>query len=313
MLSKLSIWNSLSVGSPLWEQSGTWALLTPDPHIEKFILDRRKGRDGERILLLGDELSIDWIESNWTTLDLFGGSSAYLVLEAQKISSSVANALLEDRWDLSERDILFCFSKKCELFKNLGKKEWLPCFEVEAPPFWKEAELLSFICDQYQVRLSAAAQTFILQAVPNSIEDYILVASQLSLSYPHEDEIMVEQVKKILSPYRVDQFRLASLLAQRKWVAFFDKVLSLPFSYPMLEELFRMLQFHFLKLRDTSYMDNKKRLSKYDREIKAHAQLWHSHELDRVLSFLKELEFLARKKDITIRNKLRSALLRRIV
>ncbi len=312
MHSKLTVWNIRDIQGAFYQLSaGARALFTPDPYIERLVLERvrRIANHSETIIVMGEELTIGWIENNWESLSLFGGEDHYLILDAQKIKVDVEELLLSDRVDLTDKDVLFCFAKKSELYKKIIKKNAWQVFTVESPPFWKDGELLTMLCDEYKIRLSSEAHQYILQAVPGTIEDFSLLSSQLALLFPKAKEISKEEIRTVISPYKVDQFHLASLLAQRNRVGFLKEVLSLSLGFQMMEELFRMVQFHFLKLIDTSYTKGKTKLSKYDKEILIHSKLWKQEDLERVIFYFKELEIQAREKDPTIRNKLRAALL----
>lgn len=314
MLSKLTIWNIREESCPFYDETGVVALFTPDPYIEKLILQRRKKRTGGgAVLLLGDEVTIEWLENNLDTLSLFGGDEHYLILDAQKMIPSVNSALLEGRFDLSDKKILLCFSSKNDFFKKISKDSQWACYDIEAPPFWKDGELLTYICEENRVRLSVEAHQFILQAVPGTIGDFSTLAGQLYLNFAEKEEIARSDVESILSAYKVDQFRLAALLSQKKRVEFLKELLSLPLGFEEMEELFRMIQFHFLKIIDPSYMRQKKKLSKYDREIEQYSRMWKPEELERVLLYFKDLELAARSRDLSIKNRLREALLANLI
>lgn len=315
MHSKVTIWNIRDQKCEFYRiENGVSALFTPDPHIENIVLTKRKQRLPEKsILMMGDELTTVWIEDNWESLSLFGGADRFLILESQKLSSAVQELLLSDRVDFADQKILFCFSKKNDFYKQICKNKQWQVFTVEAPPFWKDAEVLTMLCDENNVRLSLDAHHYVIQAVPGTIEDFSILASQLSLLFPDKSELSLEDVKSVLSPYKVDHFYLAGLLAQRKRIDFLKEILSLSLDFPMMEELFRMVQFHFLKLIDTSYASSKTKLSKYDKEIMMHSKLWKKEELERVILYFKELEYLARTKDMHVRNKLREALMANLI
>lgn len=315
MHSKVTIWNIRDQKCDFYHiGNGVSALFTPDPHIENMVLTKRKQIESDKsILMMGEELTSAWIEDNWESLSLFGGVDSFLILESQKILPSVQEILLSDRIDFANQNILFCFSKKNDFYKQICKKKQWHVFTVEAPPFWKDAEVLTMLCDENNVRLSLDAHHYIIQAVPGTIEDFSILASQLSLLFPSKSELSLEDIKSVLSPYKVDHFYLVGLLAQRKRIDFLKEILSLSLDFPMMEELFRMVQFHFLKLIDTSYATSKAKLSKYDKEIMMHSKLWKKEELERIIIYFKELEYLARTKNIHVRNKLREALMANLI
>jgi hypothetical protein len=60
-------------------------------------------------------------------------------------------------------------------------------------------------------------------------------------------------------------------------------------------------------------MKKKKKLSKYDREIESYSNKWKQDELERVILYFKDLEFSARMKDLTTKNRLREALLANLI
>ena len=72
-------------------------------------------------IVLGSELTPNWVEENFINLGLFGNPGPIMVLLAESTPSSVQDMFLEHQIDLSDRLVLFFFSGKSPFYEKLKK------------------------------------------------------------------------------------------------------------------------------------------------------------------------------------------------
>jgi hypothetical protein len=284
------------------------ALFTKEPYIEHFVIERWRNR-GETRFYFGVDITPEWVENNLQSLALFGNSDQFVILQAEMISSAGIQALSSVEFDGQE--LLLCFSRKSDYFGELKKSELWECATIDAPPFWHDGELLRFFCQKNEVVLAPEAFNFVLSALVASIDEFSNLTKQLALIFGanRQQNITLEELKSVVSPVKLDQFHLLTLLAQKNRVQFLQEVTELKPDLKMLEELCRLVCSHFIKLADVSYMDKKKRLSSYDKKIAAHAKLWTLSDIEKVIEFFGHLTYLARSRDPSVLNCLREVLL----
>ena len=307
MLSKWFPWDFFKTSPFAKIENGAYLLSSYNPFMERFVLDELKKNSSLSPfrIIVGEDLTVDWLEENVNSFSLFGAMESILILDCENISSACFDFFQSDSFSVTDQVLVLSFTKKSDFFNELSKiKSWIG-FKIEAPRFWEMGQLLTFILERQNIRLSYSASQYFLSAVPEEISEYVTVLQSVKLSYPDELEISEQQLKNVLSASKIDGFALAALLSQKKTVLFLEKVLELPFDFETYRQLFSLIQFHFLKLSDTSYVAKKKKASKYDKQILSHAGLWNSGEIQRTILYFKKLEILAKSKDPTIIDQIR--------
>ena len=111
---------------------------------------------------------------------------------------------------------------------------------------------------------------------------------------------------------KLDQFEILELFATKKMKLFYQKLLNAIQSGNEIIPLLYLMQGHFIKLYDTSYLEGKAKLTKYDRGIQSQAKLWSEKDLVKVTSYLGELLVLAKQKNIELERRIKQDQLRLI-
>ena len=110
-------------------------------------------------------------------------------------------------------------------------------------------------------------------------------------------KVVVADLKNLVVADKFDQFILASLLSKKKYYDFYTRLIELNHDFEKLKDLFRFLQSHFIKLADISFLDEKNRLTQYDKEIQKCSSLWTKNEIFEIISLLNHFEILCKKKE----------------
>ena len=153
-------------------KQGSYFLLSPDSFIQKVFFSKiseSRKQELQYEVILGEEFSIDWIERNLLTLDLFQEKKAILVLNADKISIESCDYFLEKKDSIMNHCLILSSLKTCDFYKKCKKLEFVETFEVMAPKFWEGQKLLSFFCDIIGIRLAYDVQNMISKANTDNI------------------------------------------------------------------------------------------------------------------------------------------------
>ena len=106
---------------------------------------------------------------------------------------------------------------------------------------------------------------------------------------------------------------MARTYSKKQFLKFYDELLLKYKDFKQLEEIFRFLISHLIKMADPSYVEKKDRPSKYDKEVLSYAKFWKGSEIQKELILLNNFLVLAKSKDDQLFNILLSVSLEREV
>lgn len=277
------------------DQKGILSFTFPDPYVYKMFQEIFHKKFDTKIIV-GTNFTPEWIEDNLATLSLFGNSENFFISNADDIPKEGCDYFVSQSIDLTDRLLVFIFFKESPTKKKIVEMNGQH-YLVEASKFWESDRYFKFLCDYYQVRLSFDAKQFFLEMIEQESGGFHIGLNILKINYPAAQELSLEQVQTILGPTRLDQFMLASTLSKKEFSKFYEKILFLRPDFESLRMLFVFLQGHLIKLADTSVIEKKARLSKYDQEIISTSKLWKIQELKDVVHEFAEYEIKAKSKD----------------
>jgi hypothetical protein len=283
--------------------------------IEPIILKRlpvQKYSADQKRVVLGDQLTRDWIERYLMAEDLFSAQESFLVLHAQNIPVDGLN-YLKEHGDHIVKDVLFSFTKETKSLSSFFKDVPFAFHRIGAPKFYESGKLLSFLAAEFGGTLHYEVQNYLLEALDNDVESFVNALQKLTNHYSDLSKVTPDQVRSVVGVSRLDQFKMAQALSQKKFKFFFEKLSQTQLDFEQWRELFSFLQGHLLKLADPSYMQNKKRLSKYDQEIKSASKLWSEEELLHFSKYFIERETEAKQKSFLLTANLRKSYLKQLV
>lgn len=312
MHSKWKIWDFLR-SRPTVLQAGPKIIAFScfDPLVFKILkerLDMSLFAENKLNVLLGKEISDVWFDDNFKSLGLFGNSDSYLIHFSEDLKAQIKDDLLNsENLILTDRFVLLSFTKEDSFFKKLqkNKSELVETIQIQAPAFWEDDELIDFVCDDQKVYLTNSAKQFIKENLPFQVNSYYQLINQLKVNYPNKNNIDLIDVKPLISEFKVDQFQLAELFGSKKLKLFYKKLIEGHEQGHELISIFYFLQSHLLKVYDTSYLQGKTKLTKYDRQILAQSKLWSKKDLTRSISYLGDLLILSKRKDFFFDEKLK--------
>lgn len=292
---------------------GIYSFYTFDSFLEKVLLDKIPGElfeGGKLKVLLGNELTVEWLEENFQMLGLFAANESFLVLNAENIPMAARDKMLDCIPNLENRYLFFSFSKKVKFFEQLSKKKEVMSYEIVSPPFWDMSKLFSFFASQFEINVSYDVKNYILASLPATCGNFVLCLNIIKLHFVGQNEVALSKVKELITPSKIDHFLLASIYGMRERAHFFKKLFEVGIDFDALQSFFSFMQTHLLKLSDVSYCQKKSRMSKYDNEIITQAKLWESDEIKRDLRMFAELQIMTKNKNIMIVDRIRSEYLK---
>ena len=316
MHSKWKVWDYVKTRRQGIQNSSPSILVfkTFDPIVFKFVKENfSNDRFSEEKLhiVLGKEVTTQWLDDNFRTMGLFGNQESFLIHFADEMSKEVKDMLLKpEDLLLDNRYLILNYAKSDAFLKNLQKSDAAEVVEIQPPMFWENDKLLDFVASEQNVLLDYDAKQFILEQTEPEISTYYSLCNQLAVNYPKNKSISLEMVKEYTSKNKMDNFEFATLFGGKKIRAFYDKLIHLDADLNDLRSIFYFLQSHMLKVYDTSYLDSKKTLTKYDKQILSQSKLWKPAELEKVIAYFAKLELGAKRKDTFLIDEVRRDFLR---
>lgn len=314
MLSKWQIWDYFSSFNRQHLQSyqGVLILNTFDPLCLKLVKDHLLRGASERTVhhKLASEVNKNWIEEEFQTLSLFGNGDSFFIHSAQDLNAELLEMMTG--LDLTERFVILSFENEGANWKKLIKNNELDILQVEPPRFWETNKLLDFVCQYLRLPLSYEAKNWILEALENDLGTFYNSCCLIKLNHPESREVSLQDVKELLTLEKLDQFAMASLYARKKFKDFFEKLILLEGDFEKMRGFFMFMQSHLVKMADTSYLNQKPRLTQYDKDLQSTSKLWKSHELSEEVSKFNNWEIMSKKKDQFLWHELKAAHLRAI-
>lgn len=304
MLSKWQIWDFFQANSTgIPEKGGIYSFHFFDSLFSIWLKKSLKknsfiqgGLTSGLTVLNGLKFTPDWIEDNLLSLGLFGNNDSYYIIQADQMPKASYDLLLSNQLMVDKRVIILNFDKETPQKKKLDSADHIQGFKIEAPKFWDFNKLLDFMADMMEVRISFETKNFILTSIAHEPLEFFNALSILSVNFPDVTEVTLLQAQSVLSISRFDQFELASLFSRKKFSDFYEKVLLIEDDFDTLRQLFNFMQSHMIKIADPSFIEKKKRATKYDNEIKQCSKLWNQAGLDKVIRGFGRLELLAKQK-----------------
>lgn len=294
------------------DKPGLYVFSCYDPFLEKIFLNSipKSALEGDGWkVLAGSEVGISWLEDNLSALDFFSSSQSFKVLLSEDIPAKAKEFILKADVDWSERYFLLTFSKEDKFFDALKKKKEATVLKVKEPPFWDMPKLVKFLCEQTGVNLSYKLQNYLLEIVPNEPGALIVALKKLMLLGGPPQSLTPDKVLEILGQERLNKFELARLWSEKQHRDFYKTLLELIHDFNGLREFFSFLQGHIVKMVDPSYIDDKARPSKYDRQIESSCRMWSKAELRDEMRFFGECEILAKSRSRDLQQALRLKLI----
>lgn len=320
MHSKLKIWDFFKSGPKLISNDGAGiiALYCYDPmafNLLKETIDYSLFSEEKLNVKVGQELTTTWFDDNFKTLGLFGNSDSFLVHNANELDSDIKDQVLNPaELLLDNRFFLLNFAKDDAFFKKLEKSEseHIQTIRIQAPAFWEDSDLINFLCMHLNVYLAEDAKQLIKEAIPFELSAYYHALSQIKLSHPEGMNLRVADIQDLIQTSRIDTFGLAELFSGKKMNQFYRKLDELVENDNDVIQFFYFLHSHLIKLYDPSYLAKKSKLSKYDKRIQQHAQLWDKEQISKAIQYIGELLTLTKSKDDFLSVKIRRDLNRTI-
>ncbi len=273
-----------------------------DPFVEELFKSRLKdkvGRQKELRLYLGSEVTLDWWESEWKTLDLFASDTFYLIINSSEISKATQAGILADleqtEGSSGGKEICFCFSGAHSFFDALTKSKKVESHKVEPPKFWEWNKYLVFLAESKGFPLGYETEQFLLDVLNPSGEEFARAIDILKLTFKSPTDITRDHLVKLFQNEHLDYFKLAGFFGSKAFSKFYEEILPFSSDLETMRSLGSFMQSHLLKVLDPSYTEKKNRLTKYDQEVLAHNRRWKPRELMLAIRFFGNLEQMAKE------------------
>ena len=318
MLSKWVPWDFFKHNPNIIDQNsrGLFGIEVFDSFLEKMVTFKLKSNGQKFNVVVGSELTPDWLISKFQELDFFSfnqeiqteTTNHWLVLNAEDIPNESKKLILAKAIDFSSHVLVLSFAKRNSFFDDLGKIDEYQCLKMEEYKFWDTPKYLSFLAEQMAMNIDSSVSQYILDSVPNTTQEFVQVLSKMRRFNQTWTNSQKQKglLRELVSKTRVDQFALASKFSQRNKPFFYKSLIETELDFDSLKSLFNFMQGHLLKLYDPSYMYKKPRMTKYDKEVDAHSKLWKKADLLLAVKQFSDFEILAKQKSDLLLTEMRS-------
>jgi len=299
-------------GEVFKDKAKTWFCFSFfDPFVENLTLKylwKNHLSLGECRNIYGQDVTPDWLETNLCTQDLFGGERSFIIWQTDQMpKASVEYFIKEILNRLSgETTLYLSCSKKSLLAQKLEKIKEMVSVRIETPKFWDHHKYFDFLSKEFGVTLEKTARDFLLEVLPLSSAEIIPVLKFLRDFFGTSSVLSLEQVRTGVSSIYVDKFQAASCLGSKNFSDFYNTLLKLNGDFDELRQQLSFFQGHLLKFLDAEDFAGKGYLSKYDRQILEHSELWSAVEIYAFLDQLSKLEILAKSKNSGVWDSIRT-------
>lgn len=281
------------------KKNGPWAIQFPDIYCERVFIDRipRALGEGHLHTLHASDVSVDWLENTFNSVDFFSSKDSYLIIDAQALAAPVVKFLTESDINLDDRFLIFSFNKSSPIFDKLEKKLGNEFIKIEPPKFWEYNKYLDFFANILEVNLSSEAKSFLLSSVESDGASFFNTLNILKLYQQDGARIEIDRVRELVDKSKIDNFELADTFCTKGFKSFFGRLVEIEEDYEGLRGVFSFMQSHLFKIIDTSLIEVKARQSQYDRAIIQASRSWQKDDLVRAMQMFSEFEVLAKSKD----------------
>lgn len=312
MHSKWQIWDFFSSFQRdyLKDFEGRLALSTFDPTCLKLVKDFLTRGASSRVIhyKMASEVTKNWIEEEFQALSLFGNTDCFFIHEAQDLKADIIELL--SKTEITDRFVILSFESEGTGWKKITKDGKTTSLTIEPPKFWEQGKLLEFVCQYLRLPLSFDSKNWMLDSIENTLGNFYNSACILKLNFPDVREVQKTDVLSVLTLDRLDQFNLASLLARKKTPEFYEKLLALEQDFDRMRGFFNFLQGHLIKMADPSYLQQKPRLTQYDKDLQGTSKLWKNEDLIGEIEKFNRWEILSKKRSAQLWHEIKEAHLR---
>ena len=277
------------------EELGLYGLYCQDPYFSRLAHLKLKSALQDKIkVVLGSEVTADWIEDQFINTGLFASSEPILVLMAETIPGPSQELFLQYQIDLKDRLVLFSFTGKSGFFDKLKKNKEGIYYKIDAVAPWQYDRVLNLFCDEMKISLSRDLKSMILDSVSADTGEIVNLLKNIRINYPRGIKT-AEELKPFLQNSHFDQFELADIIADKKMRDFYFRLSKIDSSQGEWIKLFSFIQNHLFKISDPTYIKDKKgQPSQYDKRILNASKKWNRDEIKRELKKLSKFLMIAK-------------------
>lgn len=249
-------------------------------------------------LISAKEVTIKWLEDHMAALTLFADETPIVILEAEKLKKNVFERLCEGIPDSSKKVFLFSSGKtdlpRTKTFASLFEVEYL---KLKMPAFWDYDKLVQYIFEAQGFKLDGKSAHYLCMRLGQNFYEFQNAAKVCQLNYPESKALKLDDLKELFkSNKHIDRFRLAELFNKKQLSNFFSELMNSEVDQDEMKSFFSFMIGHCVKMVDPGYANEKKKISKYDREIQQAAKTWNSKQLDYMLDRFSELVIMCKQK-----------------
>ena len=247
------------------------------------------------------DITVSWIENHLAALSLFADETPVVILGAHSLKKNVFEKLCESLVDSPKQVFLFSFSRLdpswIKKYASLFETYYL---KLKMPAFWDFDKLVQYVFEMMGYRIDSKAAHYLYLRLGQSFYEFQNAAKVCQLNYPDKKTLNLADVEELFkSNKHIDRFRLATSFNQKKLSSFFHELINTEVDPDEMKSFFSFMVSHCVKIIDPTYMNSKKKLSKYDKEIQQAARTWNPRQLDYMLERFSELVIMCKqKKDI---------------
>ncbi len=226
-----------------------------------------KGKQ-ELKILWGDQLTQSELENKISTIDLFSNQESYWIYNCEKIKGLDLQEFIELSHKISV-DIILHF-KNLRVKPKLKKIDYLNYVEVEDFKFWETGKIHLFLEKLLETRFSPDLKKYLETLSFDSMAEVFQFLDQLKNYNESLEDITQGDLVDFDQSLESKVFSFLNYYERKNLNGLYNEIDQI-FQKNKVGEIFKILNFlksSFYKVADEKYLENKPRLSSYDKTLK---------------------------------------------
>jgi hypothetical protein len=246
---------------------------------------------------LGGEVTVNWLQEEFLNASFFEDLPSYIILHPEQMSAPVKKYLQDQDLDLSSRALIFQYAQSDLVFQKKISEKLSHGIVIESPKFWETEKLLQSILNLYQVKMDYSAKEYLIENSQAEFSEWVNLVRHLRLHFPDISTFSKKHLDDVLECGHLDVFGLAQHLNTKSITKLLAEIVSLNLSFEELRGVWSFLLSHLDKISRPDFATEKKKLSKYDKDILAAQARWNQEELFYYLTLFQRWETACKMKD----------------
>jgi hypothetical protein len=256
----------------------------------------------------GNEISKDFLEEQFLNLSLFTTAQNIFIFHAELIPIEVVNFIYSKLDKGLDAHLVLFFTKTNKALSDVLKKSESTILEIEPFKPWESEKHLIFLATELKINLPIEIKNWILENVEHDSGRFFEVLTAIQINFD-ESLITIADLKNLIERDRFDFFDLIDIYHQDR-KKFLITVSRKSFDFDWFRQFSSSMQGHLVKLIHLEETLKKEKLNKYEQNLISWEKKSPKIVFKNDLKFFSDVEILSKSRDILLKDKIRSEILK---